>query len=307
MAVSTIAAALIGAQFQPDIIAITPAHLATVFQAFIHVGSQTHNVSLQDLNVVSSAGQGNHANDTWATTYDRGTPFIDALIYLGLPVADRARCNVQAAAIGAGPLANVIDVIRALFFQYVMIIARGRVSSSPTNIQGTDVPRLLQTVYNLNDTPIQYMQRICGFDMANLNPEWARHVNTGGLGREIVTRFGLGVAGYRWPRAILALGPPDVVPQPPYAAAALAVVMSIATQPFNWEVHSATRDNNITTTYGPLNNNIMNLYLDCYTAGVLQAAVAARVIPVMPIRSASHIQYRTWALLYTSPIATRMF
>jgi hypothetical protein len=289
-------------------LAIDIVQLAAVLRRFIEQGSQRFTIDPTELTIISDGAILNIANWTWDNIFAHGTLFIDAILFLGLNAADRTRATIS-------PVdgANVIQPFTArvigdaLFFQWFMIITRGAPSRDNNNTVGSSVPRILSGVMGLNEAPLTYAGRLASFDLGKLNPGWVRHVPFTNIGREVISRYSLGVAGYRVLSALKNLPAPDRTPVAPNLLLAYNVARSMATSAASWEIHSATRSANFTTLYGPINANVGNLLLELYLPATLQAAVTRRELYALPIRNNSYNQYANWSVLYVTPAGERMF
>lgn len=137
-----------------------------------------------------------------------------------------------------------------------------------------------------------YVERICSFEPQKFDPAWARFVSFGGFGQEVLSRFGLGVAGYRL------FGPFGLyepkVGLSPALSDAYSFARSLATAPASWDIHPLTRDPNVLAKRGNLNKNLGNLILDVFTEEQIDEMVKTKILYAKPEREPAHRQYLLW-------------
>ena len=137
-----------------------------------------------------------------------------------------------------------------------------------------------------------YVERLCTFAPQKLNPEWVKFVKFPGFGHESLSRFGLGVAGYRYFSPFKTYAhKPNLEPN---LIEAYAFARAVARAPETWDVHPLTRRPDILTSRGNLKKNLGNLILDCFTEDQISEMVANKVIYATPVRQEAHNNYKTW-------------
>lgn len=300
--------------YKIDVIDFDAQELARTLAPFIGQGSKPSFLTRQDIVVykikyknqstVPAADRISETSDFSQLMSIGNNKFFDVLFWLSLPAADRPPMHE----INEGselPAVSSGDICKALFVQYFFILTRGRVSRATTSNQGADMPKFLKVVLGCNETPEDYMSMIATFDMHKMGYEWARHVPFGGISREAVSRFGLGVAGYRMftPFKMLTVKPGV----PPNLIRAVAVARQMANADASWDLHPATRSNAILQSYGPLNANLGNLMLEVFEVAELNQLVATRALFQLPTEDPMARNYRTWDVDYVPSAAARIF
>lgn len=300
--------------YKINIIDFSPQDLANVLSPFLNQGSKPSYLTRDDLNVYkikyktnSSVPAGDRIDETsnFSALMSIGNnKFFDVLFFLSLDPSERpTMTEIQEGS--SDPPTQSGDICRALFVQYFFILTRGRVSSAATAAVGTDMPKFLKVVLNCSESPLHYMEVVASFDMHKIGYEWVRHVPFGSMAREAVSRFGLGVAGYRMFSPFKMLQPRTGLPA--NIMRAVEIARQMATANASWDLHPATRDNSILQTYGPLNANLGNLMLEAYDNTDLAALVATKALFQIPTEDPMARQYRNWNTDYTANTAANIF
>jgi len=297
-----------------DVISFSAEELANQLLPFIEQGSKISSLTRDDLNVykvaygksssISVDERIDEDSDIAALLSVGQNKFFDVLFWLSLPKDERPAMreiteNQVAEAIPIG------EICSALFVQYFFILTRGRVSEATTSNLGTDLPKFIHTVMNLRDSPKDYSDRLASFSLHKLGYEWVRYVPFGKISREAVSRFGLGVAGYRLLAPFRLLTPRRDLEQ--NLLDAVEVARSMATQPASWDIHPSTRHNDILNEYGPLNANLSNLMLEVFDHGDLRTLVEQKALFKFPVHDPTATNYRTWSDLYVTDGRARIF
>lgn len=277
------------------VIQYTPVALANKLASFIAHGSKRHTLAPGDLRIEKSPNETPPDPMTFEWLISQGNRFFDSLFFVSIPVGDRP--SISSVPDGTRPLPLTgQQVASALFYQYFFILTRGQTSESRSANPGADVPNFLVNVMGLSSAPYDYSRQLATFNLNKIDPSWAMHVPFADIGREAVSRFGLGVAGYRMLAPFKLLTPqPNLAPN---LQQALSFARSMATAAYTWDIHSATRHPNILNQYGPLNANLGNLMLEVFSQADLNGLVTTRALFAMPIHRANYTNYRTWTGLY---------
>jgi len=278
--------------------------LANRLRRFVVQGSKRHSLSKSDLTVVRSNEDQEPNPITFTWLIEHGTRFFDALFFLSLAEADRP--PIQVAPVGHIPApVTVAQICQALFYILFFGMSRGIPSEAAGANIGRDVPNFLSQVLGMNEPPVTYARRLASFHLNKIDPAWMKYIPIGDLGREAISRFGLGVAGYRY------LAPFKLLPcrgdVPANIRRAYDVARGMALSPPSWQIHPATRDPQILAVYGPLNGNLCNLMLECFTADQLATLVATKAIFELPQHQPAHVNYRTWTDMFQPNLQENIF
>jgi len=278
--------------------------LAGKIQRFVHQGSQRYFVSIDDIKIQKLAGEQPPDPMTMEWLFEQGNPFFDSVFYIGLEDVKKPQIVELPAGHTVSPILPYA-LAQALFFQYFLILTRGSVSDEDSLTVGTAVPSFLAKVIGLDKTPKYYASLLSTFQLKKVDPAWAKFVPMKDLGKECVNRLGLGVAGYRMG------GPFKLLPKPTGMSAeqttAYEIAHSFISQPYSWDIHSATRNPNILTIYGPLNANLGNLALEIFKKEDLERLVSTKALYKLPIKDDSATNYRSWKDKWVTPPNSKIF
>jgi hypothetical protein len=277
----------------PDfgLIHIDPESTAIAFQTYLDTASKLTGVSLDDIQRSVIKAPVNASTVTLVELLGIGMKLFDALVWLtaGRPVSHPLRVDPG---MKKEDVPSMHDIARSVFFCYFMLITQARYPVSRHSTQKPKIPNFLRTIMGMDREQHVYVEMICSFEPQKFDPAWARFVSFQGFGQEVLSRFGLGVAGYRM------FGPFGLYDQKPDMPAklepAFAFARNIAKSPGSWEVHPLTRNPNILTKRGNLNKNLGNLILDCFTDEQINEMVAAKILYARPEREPTHKNYQQW-------------
>jgi len=290
MATFTANAATLG---NPDfrVIDIDARQVAIAFQNYLIRGSQLTGVSLDDINTSLHTLPPAPATATLAQLIEGGMKLFDAIVWMtaGRPAAYPLTLDP---AMSAETSPSMHEIARAVFYTYFFLLTQARYPVSSATGEKPAVANFLRTVMGMDLDQSVYINLICSFAPQKFNPAWVKFVNFENLGQEVLSRFGLGVAGYRMfgpfklytPRAGLT----------PELTRAFNFARNVAISPPTWDVHPLTRNPAVLTARGNLNKNLNNLILDCFTPEQIAEMVTAKVLYKSPEREPNYMNYKTW-------------
>lgn len=233
----------------PDfgLVHIDPEETAKAFQDYLDTASKLTGVSLDDIQCTVIDMPKNVEKVTLVGLLNAGMKLFDAVVWL-----TAGRPSSHPLVVDAGMKKNDIpsmhDVARSVFFCYFMLVTQARYPVSSREREKPKIPNFLRTIMGLQEEQHVYIERICSFEPQKFDPAWARHVNFSGFGQEVLSRFGLGVAGYRM------FGPFGLYAarsdMPDSLKPAFEFARKIAKAPSSWDVHPLTRNPNILTSRG---------------------------------------------------------
>jgi len=277
----------------PDfgIIHIDPQETAKAFQSYLDTASKLTGVSLDDINTNLSALPADPKKVNLVTLLEHGMKLFDAIVWLtaGRPATHPLTVDP---ALTKEDIPSMHEIARSVFYCYFMLITQARYPVGINEKEKPRIPNFLKTIMGMDKDQHVYVSRICSFEPQKFDPSWIRHVNFAGFGQEVLSRFGLGVAGYRM------FGPFGLYPAKPGMDATLlpafAFAKKVATAPSSWNVHPLTRNPNILTARGNLNKNLGNLILEAFSDEHLAEMEKAKIIFKIPTREPAHRQYTQW-------------
>jgi hypothetical protein len=278
----------------PDfkIVDIQPEKIAAALQVYLERGSKLTGVSLDDINTNVAIAVPNSATANLAGLLSAGMKLFDALVWLqaGRPATHPLSVD---STMTKESIPSLHDVSRSLFYCYFFILTQARYPARSTATDQPKVANFLTAIMGMTGPQGTYVEKICSFEPEKFDKQWVKYVQFAGLGQEVVSRFGLGLAGYRL------FGPfklytPDK-PHSPEIAEAVSFARNIATSLPTWDIHPATRNPEVLTKRGNLNKNLANLILDVYTDATIQEMVDTKVLYKFPVREASARNYLSWS------------
>jgi len=277
----------------PDfgLIHIDPLETAKAFQKYLDTASKLTGVSLDDIDRTVIRMPSDPRSVTLAELLVLGMRLFDAVIWI---TADRPVSHpIQVdPTMRKESIPSMHDVARAVFYCYFMLVTQARYPVSSKEKDKPKIPNFLKAIMGLDDEQHVYVERICSFEPQKFDPAWARFVNFNGFGQEVLSRFGLGVAGYRYFGPFNLYAPKPGLPENLLNAYEFA--RTVARSPASWDVHPLTRNPNILTNRGNLNKNLGNLILECFSEEDIQEMEAAKVIFKKPQKEPTHRNYMQW-------------
>jgi len=182
----------------PDfgLVHINPEETAKAFQSYLNTASRLTGVSLDDISTRVIKMPSDPSKSTLAELVGLGMKLFDAVVWL---TANRPASHPLQAdpAMTKDDLPSMHDVARAVFYCYFMLLTQARYPASSRSKEKPRIPNFLRTIMGLDAEQHTYVDLICSFEPQKFDPAWVRHVRFEGFGQEVLSRFGLGVAGYR--------------------------------------------------------------------------------------------------------------
>jgi hypothetical protein len=277
----------------PDfgLIHIDPQETAKAFQSYLDTASKLTGVSLDDIerSVIKLPTDPTRVN--LVELLGLGMKLFDAIVWL---TAKRPATHplMVDGGMKKEDIPSMHDVARSVFFCYFMLVTQARYPVSSREQDKPKIPNFLRTIMGMQEEQHVYVERICSFEPQKFDPAWARHVKFTGFGQEVLSRFGLGVAGYRMFGPFGLYSPKSDISQDLMPAFMFA--KNIAKAPSSWNVHPLTRNPNILTARGNLNKNLGNLILDSFTEEDIAEMVKAKILYGIPTREPTHKNYLQW-------------
>lgn len=274
-----------------NIVDINPDNVATIFQTFLDRGSKVTGVPLDELDVGLSELPADGEPITLVSLLEKGMPIFDAVTWLGAgqPASHPLQVNPVKTADRIPSMSQISD---ALIYTFFLLLTQARYPQDGGGNAAPRIPHFLQQVLALREPQSHYLRIICSFSPEKFDPKWIRTVQFANFGQEIMSRFGLGVAGYR-------LFSPFKLYQPrtgltPALTNACAFARAVAVAPPSWNIHPITRNPAVLNARGNLNKNLANLILEVFTTEQITEMVTSRVLFAVPVRDPTHRNYLTW-------------
>jgi hypothetical protein len=277
----------------PDfgLVHISPEVTAQAFQAYLNTASKLTGVSLDDISRRVAKLPADVSRVTLTDLLGSGMKLFDAIVWL---TANRPASHplVTDPSITADQIPSLHEIARSVFYAYFMLVTQARYPAPRTATEKPRIPNFLRTIMGMAEDQSVYIERICSFPPQKFDPAWVKFVEFNQFGQEVLSRFGLGVAGYRMFGPFGLYEPKAGLPANLQTACQFA--RTVARAPASWNVHPLTRSPNILTARGNLNKNLANLILDSFTDEQIAEMVASKVLYAKPEREAAHRNYLTW-------------
>lgn len=275
-----------------NLIHIDPEQTARAFQAYLDTASKLTGVSLDDISLRIAKPIANVDATNLAELLRHGMKLFDAMVWLHAGKPSTHPLVVDPAyAVDSVP--SMHTVARAVFYNFFMLLTQARYAPTRTLTDKPKVPNFLSTLMGMSAEACTYAEAVCSFDIQKFDPKWIRYVRFDGMGQETLSRFGLGVAGYRMFGPFGLYEPKADLPANLMRACNFA--RTVARAPATWDVHPITRNPNVLKNRGNLNKNLGNLVLDCFTDEQIAEMVASKLLYRKPEREPTHRNYLTWS------------
>lgn len=274
-----------------NVIDIGPQNVAAAFQSFLDRGSKSAGVALDDLDLGVVSMPTSTANATLSDLLRVGMKLFDAVVWItaGRPASHALRVDPAKTTDTIPTLAMIAD---AVIFTFFTLVTQARYPHAGGAGAAPPVSNFLTEVMGHREAQSVYIRRLCSFAPEKFDQKWIKYVSFDNFGQEIMSRFGLGVAGYRMFAPFKLYAPKESIPAGLITACAFA--RNVATADPSWAVHPSTRDPAILTRRGNLNKNLGNLILDVFTDEQIAEMIQTKVLFARPARFASHRNYLTW-------------
>lgn len=277
----------------PDfkVIDIDPFVVASCLQSYIDRGSKLTGVSIEDISLSVNPVPSDIKKVTLVELLECGMKLFDAIVWLtaGRPSDKPLELDND---ISKENIPSLHQIASAVFYVYFFLLTQARYPIRAGDGNPPKVPNFLNTVMGLSEPQGVYVDRICTFNPVKFDAKWAESISFSGLGQETMSRFGLGVAGYRL------FGPFKLYDHKAGISDDLKKAYSFARKvsmaPPTWDIHPLTRDPTVLVKRGNLNKNLGNLILDVFTDQQIDEMVSAKVIFAKPLREPSYRNYYQW-------------
>jgi len=277
---------------------VDPTAVAKCLQTFVDRGSKVTGVDLDDLDLTTHTVMANANKASISELAGAGIPIFDAIVWVtaGRPASHPVTHDASK---DEDECPNMASIASAVFYVFFMLVTQARYpyagESAGGKVEKKDRPRIpafLTKIMALKEDQESYMTTICSFSPEGFSPEWIKAVQFKNFGREVLSRFGLGVAGYRQFGPFKLYEHKEGIPENLIKAYNFA--RTVAMKPPTWSIHPVTRDPAVLTKRGNLNKNLSNLILDVFTDEQIDEMCTAKVLYGKPIRDPQHRNYLTW-------------
>lgn len=271
------------------VIDVDPATAAGQLQQFVDRGSKLTGVDIGEIRVSVVKTDCEH---TVSGLLEVGMKLFDAIAWLQINEPDRPPLTLDTS-MAVMDIPTAKQVADAVFYCYFFLLTQARYPAWGASEANGYVANFLRVVMKYTEDQRVYTTRLSSFNIAKFDPKWIRHIHFAGMSQESLTRFGLGVAGYRMFAPFKLYEVPATVP--PNLRQAAQFARAVALAPPSWNVHPVTRAPSVLTSRGNLNKNLTNLILAVFSREQIAEMVQAKVLAVDPVRQVGQINYMTWS------------
>jgi len=274
-----------------NLVQIDAQEVAKAFQQYLETASKLTGVGLDDISLRVSEVPTNLTSVTLVDLITKGMPLFDAVVWLtaGKPAS---HALVADPSMTKDTIPSLHEIARAVFYVYFMLVTQARYPAARTSTEKPRIPNFLRTIMGMEKDQHVYVEQICSFEPQKFDPAWARYVRFTGFGQEVLSRFGLGVAGYRM------FGPFSLYETksglPANLQQAVTFARTVAAAPSSWDIHPLTRNPNVLTARGNLNKNLGNLILEVFSTDQINEMVSNKILYKVPEKEPAHRQYLQW-------------
>jgi len=274
-----------------NVIDINPAEIAKALQTWLDRGSKLTGVSLDDIDRGVHTMPTSTTKVTLVQLLELGMKLFDALVWLsaGKPDTHPLQVNPE---ITIATIPSMHEVARAVFYNYFFMLTQARYPARTGAQNPSKVPNFLSVILGMDQPQGEYVATICSFEPQKFDPGWVKYVKFANFGMETISRFGLGVAGYRMFAPFKLYTVKEGLPLNILRAVSFAE--KVAKHPPTWDVHPLTRNPAVLTNRGNLNKNCANLMLEVFTKEQLDEMVQSKVLFSYPVRDPTNTNYTQW-------------
>jgi len=275
-----------------NVIDINVTEIAKALQGWLDRGSKLTGVSIDDIDRGVHSMPTDLSKVTLVQLLESGMRLFDALVWLsaGKPNTHPLQLNPT---ISKADVPSMHDVARAVFYVYFFMLTQARYPAKTGAANVSKVPNFLSVIMGMDKPQGEYVAMICSFEPQKFDPGWVRYIKFANFGMETISRFGLGVAGYRMFAPFkLYTTQPNLSNQ---LQNAVKFAERVARHPPTWDVHPLTRNPAVLTSRGNLNKNCANLMLDVFTKEQLQEMVQSKILFKYPERDPTNTNYLQWS------------
>jgi hypothetical protein len=278
----------------PDfkIIDIDPVSVASALQTYVSRGSRLTGVSLDDLTLGVNPQPADIKKVTLVELLSLGVKLFDAIVWLSAGKPD-SHPLVTDPTLTKERIPSMHEVARSVFYAYFFLLTQARYPSGKNESKPPKTANFLRQIMGMDKEQHYYMEMLCSFTPQKFDPAWVKEIHFNGLGQEVLSRFGLGVAGYRMFGPFKTHVPKKPVPEHLVGAYEFAKKLSVA--PASWAIHPLTRNPAVLSKRGNLNKNLSNLILEIFDADEIKEMVKVKIIYGTPEKEVSYRDYLTWS------------
>lgn len=270
---------------------INPDEIAKCLQDYVTRGSSIIGVAKEDIDVRLVIIPTGEDKKNLTMLVKGGMKLFDAIAYLSFPESDRPELiNDNSRTVDQIP--GMMEIAKAVFYCYFFLLTQARYPVSSNTEQKPKVPQFLKGIMQLDQGQETYIDKLCSFEASKFDPRWIKYVKFQGMGQEALSRFGLGVAGYRLFGPFKYYEVKKEIPQ--NLSAAVSFASSIAKSSPTWDIHPVTRNPSVLAKRGNLNKNLGNLILEVFTDDQISEMVNSKILYKKPEPEPTAKNYVQW-------------
>lgn len=275
-----------------DVIDIDASEVAKALQTYLERGSKLTGVSVDDISTSVFEMPPDVSKCNLVDLISRGMKLFDAIVWLtaGRPARRPLRVDPQ---LTQESVTSMHEIARSVFYVYFFLLTQARYPAGSKSRVKPRVPNFLSVIMGMEKDQSVYVDQICSFEPQKFDPAWARSVNFSKFGQESLSRFGLGVAGYRLFGPFKSYQVKDGLPANIMSAVQFA--QTVANSAPTWDIHPLTRAPAVLTKRGNLNKNLGNLILESFTEEQISEMVQSKLLYAKPVKEPTCRNYMQWS------------
>jgi len=277
-----------------NIVDIDAQEVAKALQLYLERGSKLTGVSVDDISTNVYQLPTDPRTATLTDLITRGMKLFDAIVWLtaGRPASRALRIDPT---MTKESVPSMHEIARSVFYVYFFLLTQARYPAGSQSTGKPNVPNFLKVIMGMELDQSIYMDRICSFEPQKFDPAWVQAVSFSKFGQESLSRFGLGVAGYRlfgpFKSYSVKEGLSDEIMN------AVSFAQAVSSSPATWDIHPLTRAPAVLTKRGNLNKNLGNLILEVFTDEQIDEMVKSKLLYAKPTKEPTCRNYLKWSPL----------
>jgi len=266
---------------QSNLISIDTDTLGSILKDYVIQGSGKNVLQAQDVIIRLSSDQTQAEDVPILTLLEQGTSLFAAMIYNN--TTDRDNFTYMSPKPTTG-VWTADTVAKYVFVAYFYILTQNRA----VNLIEQDA-NFIRTTIGVSEDVKTIGARLFETGMEKIPHDWIRAIKIKELQQESRNRLGLGIAGYRLMQAFLSIDPKEGAPEP--AKQAWTAIRDSVGRGYFYGFHTHFRDSSFITTFSSLNKTLNDLLATHGKPEEVQAAVARKVLAVMPNKDLRYSRY----------------
>lgn len=275
--------------------------IAVALKPFLVLGSGDYVIRPEEIYIPATK---RGTSVTLKELLNSATKLFDALVFLAMAPADRAKCGTLTKAtmstlVNDKEQASMDKIANYVTICFLHLLSRSNYPSGTSTELGSAIPQFQKTVLGNQMSGDEICQQLANFNLSKINNKWIETIKLTDLGDKFRNRIALSPAGHRQLAPFRYLKPLTIVNNPiteEDRAVTKAYRFLKDMQPLlpNWAIHPSTRDTSFQIRFGTFAKECSNLMVKCFSDEDLDAMVKARIIFQKPVWNPQHMEFMNW-------------